>query len=67
MEEERTTAVVQRYLDELAGDGPAEPVTRAPASRSAFTGSVNSDSSTPSAARTATRKSVSLDMLILLR
>src|ERR1700757_1679364 len=29
MDEERTTAVVQRYLDELAGDGPAEPVIRA--------------------------------------
>ena len=29
MDEDRTTAVVQRYLDELAGDGPAEPVIRA--------------------------------------
>jgi RNA polymerase sigma-70 factor (ECF subfamily) len=29
MDEEHTTAVVQRYLDELAGDGPAEPVVRA--------------------------------------
>ena len=29
MGEERTTAVVQRYLDELAGDRPAEPVIRA--------------------------------------
>jgi RNA polymerase sigma factor (sigma-70 family) len=29
MSEERTTAVVQRYLDELAGDSPAEPVVRA--------------------------------------
>jgi RNA polymerase sigma-70 factor (ECF subfamily) len=29
MEEERTTAAVQRYLDELAGDSPAEPVIRA--------------------------------------
>ena len=29
MSEERTTAVVQRYLDELAGDAPAEPVVRA--------------------------------------
>jgi RNA polymerase sigma-70 factor (ECF subfamily) len=29
MGEEQTTAVVQRYLDELAGDGPAEPVIRA--------------------------------------
>src|SRR5215475_13627991 len=29
MDEERTTAVVQRFLDELAGDAPAEPVVRA--------------------------------------
>src|SRR5215510_1041737 len=29
MEEEHTTVVVQRYLDELAGDTPAEPVVRA--------------------------------------
>src|SRR5260370_10914009 len=29
MSEERTTAVVQGYLDELAGDRPAEPVIRA--------------------------------------
>jgi RNA polymerase sigma factor (sigma-70 family) len=29
MSEERTTAVVQRYLDELAGNAPAEPVVRA--------------------------------------
>jgi RNA polymerase sigma factor (sigma-70 family) len=29
MNEEHTTAVVQRYLDELARDGPAEPVVRA--------------------------------------
>ncbi len=29
MDEERTTAAVQRYLDELAGDAPAEPVIRA--------------------------------------
>ena len=29
MAEERTTAVVQRYLDELAGGSPAEPVIRA--------------------------------------
>jgi RNA polymerase sigma-70 factor (ECF subfamily) len=28
MAEERTTAVVQRYLDELAGDAPAEPIIR---------------------------------------
>jgi RNA polymerase sigma-70 factor (ECF subfamily) len=29
MDEEHTTAVVQRYLDELAEDGPAGPVVRA--------------------------------------
>jgi RNA polymerase sigma-70 factor (ECF subfamily) len=29
MGEEHTTAVVQRYLDELAGDSPAEPLVRA--------------------------------------
>jgi RNA polymerase sigma-70 factor (ECF subfamily) len=29
MSEEHTTAAVQRYLDELAGDSPAEPVVRA--------------------------------------
>jgi RNA polymerase sigma-70 factor (ECF subfamily) len=29
MDEERTTVAVQRYLDELAGDSPAEPVVRA--------------------------------------
>ena len=29
MDEERTTAVVQRYLDELACNAPAEPVVRA--------------------------------------
>ena len=29
MDEEHTTAVVQRYLEELAGDSPAEPVVRA--------------------------------------
>jgi RNA polymerase sigma factor (sigma-70 family) len=29
MSEEHTTAVVQRYLDELAGDSPPEPVVRA--------------------------------------
>ncbi|MDB5348510.1 MAG: sigma-70 family polymerase sigma factor [Schlesneria sp.] len=28
MDEEQTTAVVQRYLEALAGDGPAEPVVR---------------------------------------
>ena len=29
MGDERTSAAVQRYLDELAGDSPAEPVVRA--------------------------------------
>jgi hypothetical protein len=29
MDEEHTTAAVQRFLDELAGDAPAEPVVRA--------------------------------------
>jgi RNA polymerase sigma-70 factor (ECF subfamily) len=29
MNDEHTTAVVQRYLDELAGDSPAEPLVRA--------------------------------------
>jgi RNA polymerase sigma factor (sigma-70 family) len=29
MDEENTTIVVQRYLDELAGDSPPEPVVRA--------------------------------------
>src|SRR5215831_289011 len=29
MSEEHTTAVVQRYLDELDGDSPAEPIVRA--------------------------------------
>jgi RNA polymerase sigma factor (sigma-70 family) len=29
VDEEHTTAAVQRYLDELAGDAPAEPVVRA--------------------------------------
>ena len=29
MNEAHTTAVVQRYLDELGGDTPAEPVIRA--------------------------------------
>jgi RNA polymerase sigma-70 factor (ECF subfamily) len=29
MTEEHTTAVVQRYLDELGGDSPAEPIVRA--------------------------------------
>jgi RNA polymerase sigma-70 factor (ECF subfamily) len=27
--EEQTTDVVQRYLDDLAGDSPAEPIVRA--------------------------------------
>src|SRR5262245_20865521 len=35
MAEDRTTAAVQRYLDELAGDTPAEPVVRALLERSA--------------------------------
>jgi RNA polymerase sigma-70 factor (ECF subfamily) len=35
MTEGRTTAVVQRYLDELAGDAPAEPIVRALLERSA--------------------------------
>ncbi|MFT3882409.1 MAG: sigma-70 family RNA polymerase sigma factor [Gemmatales bacterium] len=29
MNDEKTTAVVQRFLDQLAGDSPAEPVVRA--------------------------------------
>jgi RNA polymerase sigma-70 factor (ECF subfamily) len=29
MADEHTTAAVQRYLDELAGDSPAEPLVRA--------------------------------------
>ena len=29
MPEENTTAIVQRYLDELTGEAPAEPVVRA--------------------------------------
>jgi RNA polymerase sigma-70 factor (ECF subfamily) len=29
MSDEHTTAVVQRYLDELVGDSPAEPIVRA--------------------------------------
>jgi RNA polymerase sigma-70 factor (ECF subfamily) len=29
MADDRTTAVVQRYLDDLAGDSPAEPIVRA--------------------------------------
>jgi RNA polymerase sigma-70 factor (ECF subfamily) len=35
MDEERTTAAVQRYLDELAGDAPAEPAVRALLDRAA--------------------------------
>ena len=34
MREEHTTAVVQRYLDELGGDSPAEPIVRALLDRS---------------------------------
>jgi RNA polymerase sigma-70 factor (ECF subfamily) len=34
MSGERTTVVVQRYLDELAGDSPAEPLVRALLDRS---------------------------------
>ena len=34
MNDERTTAVVQRYLDELDGDSPAEPIVRALLDRS---------------------------------
>jgi RNA polymerase sigma factor (sigma-70 family) len=34
MDDERTTVAVQRYLDELAGDSPAEPVVRALLDRS---------------------------------
>jgi DNA-binding CsgD family transcriptional regulator len=34
MSEEQTTAVVQRYIDELAGDAPAEPIVRALLDRS---------------------------------
>ncbi|HJZ91234.1 MAG TPA: sigma-70 family RNA polymerase sigma factor [Gemmataceae bacterium] len=34
MDDERTTIAVQRYLDELAGDSPAEPVVRALLDRS---------------------------------
>jgi RNA polymerase sigma-70 factor (ECF subfamily) len=34
MSEERTTVVVQRYLDELAQDSPAEPIVRALLDRS---------------------------------
>src|SRR5215472_4580651 len=34
MSDDHTTAVVQRYLDELAGDSPAEPLVRALLDRS---------------------------------
>jgi RNA polymerase sigma-70 factor (ECF subfamily) len=34
MSEEPTTAVIQRYLDELAGDSPSEPIIRALLDRS---------------------------------
>jgi RNA polymerase sigma-70 factor (ECF subfamily) len=34
MEQEHTTAVVQAYLDQLAGDSPAEPIVRAMLDRS---------------------------------
>jgi RNA polymerase sigma-70 factor (ECF subfamily) len=34
MDEEQTTTAVQRYLDQLAGDSPAEPVIRALLDRS---------------------------------
>jgi RNA polymerase sigma-70 factor (ECF subfamily) len=34
MSDDHTTAVVQRYLDELAGDSPAEPIVRALLDRS---------------------------------
>jgi RNA polymerase sigma-70 factor (ECF subfamily) len=34
MNDERTTAVVQRYLDELEGDSPVEPIVRALLDRS---------------------------------
>jgi len=29
MDEQHTTVIIQRYLDELAGDAPAEPIVRA--------------------------------------
>src|SRR5262245_60518815 len=35
MSEGRTTAAVQHYLNELAGDGPAEPIVRALLERAA--------------------------------
>ena len=36
MREEPTTAVVQRYLDALAGDAPAEPIVRELLERAAY-------------------------------
>ena len=36
MREESTTAVVQRYLDALAGDAPAEPIVRELLERAAY-------------------------------
>ena len=36
MSEEPTTAVVQRYLDALAGDAPAEPIVRELLERAAY-------------------------------
>ena len=35
MSEEETTAVVRRYLDELAADSPAQPIVRALMDRAA--------------------------------
>jgi RNA polymerase sigma-70 factor (ECF subfamily) len=35
MDEEHTTVIVQRYLDELAGGSPAEPIVRALLDRAA--------------------------------
>jgi len=29
MDDQHTTVIIQRYLDELAGDAPAEPIVRA--------------------------------------
>jgi hypothetical protein len=34
MNDEHTTAVVQRYLEELGGDSPSEPIVRALLDRS---------------------------------
>ena len=41
MDEQHTTAAVQRYLDELAGDTPAEPPS-APCSTGPSAGCTNS-------------------------